>query len=103
MPNVMMLPHVIEKKLKVEERREVIDFINELLVDTSDELKKDVIEIVGERFERKAPSPCNPFIAQKTDVDSPLKSPSITCSLRERNTTAPMHATSPNGNGPSQN
>jgi hypothetical protein len=53
MAHVVILPHVIEKKLKVDERQEVITFINELLSDTSTELKRDVIEIVEEKFERR--------------------------------------------------
>ena len=53
MPHVVILPHVIEKKLKLEERQEVTTFINEIIADTSSELKKDVIEVVGEKFERR--------------------------------------------------
>ncbi|MCI0471704.1 MAG: hypothetical protein L0Y73_08610 [Candidatus Aminicenantes bacterium] len=53
MPQVVILPHVIEQKLKVNEREEVIHFINELLTDTSSELKKDVIEVTAEKFERR--------------------------------------------------
>ena len=50
---IVVLPEVIEQKLKVEERKEVIDFINNLVADTSDGLKKDIIEILEERFEKK--------------------------------------------------
>jgi hypothetical protein len=50
---IVVLPHVIEQKLKVEERQEVIGFINELITDTSLVLKKDIIEILEERFEKK--------------------------------------------------
>ena len=53
MPQVVILPHVIEQKLKENERQEVIDFINGLVSNTSSELKRDIIEIVEERFERK--------------------------------------------------
>lgn len=53
MPHVVILPHVIEEKLKVEERQEVIAFINDIIADTSSELKKDVIEVVEEKFERR--------------------------------------------------
>jgi len=53
MAHVVILPHVIEQKLKVDERQEVINFINELIADTSSELKRDVIDIVGEKFERR--------------------------------------------------
>jgi len=53
MPHVVILPHVIEKKLKIDERQEVIDFINDLITDTSAELKRDVIEVVEEKFERR--------------------------------------------------
>jgi hypothetical protein len=53
MPHVVILPHVIERKLKVEERQEVLTFINEIIADTSSELKRDVIEIVEEKFERR--------------------------------------------------
>ena len=31
MPHVVILPHVIEKKLKVEERQEVLTFINDII------------------------------------------------------------------------
>jgi thiamine monophosphate kinase len=50
---IVVLPEVIEQKLKVEERKEVIAFINNLIADTSDGLKKDIIEILEERFEKK--------------------------------------------------
>jgi hypothetical protein len=50
---IVVLPEVIEQKLKVEERKEVIDFINNLVADASDGLKKDIIEILEERFEKK--------------------------------------------------
>jgi hypothetical protein len=50
---IVVLPEVIEQKLKVNERKEVIDFINDLVADTSDGLKKDIIEILEERFEKK--------------------------------------------------
>jgi hypothetical protein len=50
---IVVLPEVIEQKLKVDERKEVIDFINDLVADTSDGLKKDIIEILEERFEKK--------------------------------------------------
>lgn len=50
---IVLLPEVIEQKLKVEERKEVIDFINNLVADTSNGLKKDIIEILEERFEKK--------------------------------------------------
>jgi DNA anti-recombination protein RmuC len=50
---IVVLPEVIEQKLKVEERKEVIDFINDLVADTSDGLKKDIIGILEERFEKK--------------------------------------------------
>jgi hypothetical protein len=50
---IVVLPDVIEQKLKVEERKEVIAFINNLVADTSDDLKKDIIEILEERFEKK--------------------------------------------------
>ncbi len=50
---IVVLPEVIEQKLKVNERKEVIDFINDLIVDISDGLKKDIIEILEERFEKK--------------------------------------------------
>jgi len=50
---IVVLPEVIEQKLKVEERKEVIAFINNLVADTSDGLKKDIIEILEERFEKK--------------------------------------------------
>ena len=53
MPHVVILPHVIEEKLKIEERQEIITFINDIIDDTSSELKKDVIEVVGEKFERR--------------------------------------------------
>jgi len=53
MPHVVMLPYVIEKKLKVEERQEVLTFINDIISDTASELKNDVIEIVEEKFERR--------------------------------------------------
>ena len=53
MTHVVILPHVIEQKLKENERQEVIDFVNALVDDTSGELKRDVIEIIGEKFERK--------------------------------------------------
>jgi hypothetical protein len=49
---IVVLPEVIEQKLKVEERKEVIDFINTLVADASDGLKKDIIEILEERFEK---------------------------------------------------
>jgi hypothetical protein len=52
-PHIVILPHVIEQKLKENERQEVINFINELLSDTSSELRRDVIELVGEKFERR--------------------------------------------------
>ncbi len=50
---IVVLPEVIEQKLKVNERKEVIDFINDLVADTSDGLKKDIIEIWEEKFEKK--------------------------------------------------
>jgi hypothetical protein len=50
---IVVLPEVIEQKLKVNERKEVIAFINNLVADTSDDLKKDIIEILEERFEKK--------------------------------------------------
>jgi hypothetical protein len=50
---IVVLPEVIEQKLKANEKKEVIDFINDLVADTSDELKKDIIEILEERFEKK--------------------------------------------------
>jgi len=50
---IVVLPEVIEQKLKANERREVIDFINHLVADTSDGLKKDIIEILEEKFEKK--------------------------------------------------
>jgi hypothetical protein len=50
---IVVLPEVIEQKLKVNERKEVIAFINNLVADTSDGLKKDIIEILEERFEKK--------------------------------------------------
>jgi hypothetical protein len=50
---IVVLPEVIEQKLKVNEKKEVIDFINDLVADTSDGLKKDIIEILEERFEKK--------------------------------------------------
>ena len=50
---IVVLPEVIEQKLKVSERREVIDFINDLVADTSDGLKKDIVEILEEKFEKK--------------------------------------------------
>ncbi len=50
---IVVLPDVIEQKLKANERKEVIDFINDLVADTSDELKKDIIEILEEKFEKK--------------------------------------------------
>ena len=50
MPHVVILPHVIEQKLAENERQEVISFINELIFDTAGEVKRDVIEIVEERF-----------------------------------------------------
>jgi hypothetical protein len=53
MPHVVILPHVIERKLKVEERQEVLTFINDIIADTSSELKRDVLEIVEEKFERR--------------------------------------------------
>jgi hypothetical protein len=53
MPHVVILPHVIEKKLKVEERQEVLTFINDIISDTASELKNDIIEIVEEKFERR--------------------------------------------------
>ena len=53
MPHVVILPHVIDKKLKEDERKEVIDFINGLVVDISGELKNDILEIVEERFARR--------------------------------------------------
>ncbi len=49
---IVVLPEVIEQKLKVNERKEVIDFINDLVADTSDGLKKDIIEILAEKFEK---------------------------------------------------
>jgi hypothetical protein len=56
MTHIVMLPQVIEQKLKVPERKEVIDFVNEIISDTSDEIKKDVIEIAAEKFERRLSS-----------------------------------------------
>jgi hypothetical protein len=53
MPQLVILPHVIEQRLKEDERQEVIDFINELIADTSSQLKVDIIEILEERFEKK--------------------------------------------------
>jgi hypothetical protein len=53
MPHVVILPHVIEQKLAENERQEVIGFINDLIADTAGELKKDIIEIVEEKFERR--------------------------------------------------
>ncbi|NIM16975.1 MAG: hypothetical protein GTO45_33825 [Candidatus Aminicenantes bacterium] len=53
MPHVVILPHAIEQKLKENERQEVINFINELIADTSNELKRDIIEVVEEKFERR--------------------------------------------------
>jgi hypothetical protein len=50
---IVVLPDVIEQKLKVNERKEVIDFINDLVADTSDGLKRDIIEILEEKFEKK--------------------------------------------------
>jgi len=50
---IVVLPEVIEQKLKVDERKEVIAFINNLVADISDDLKKDIIEILEERFEKK--------------------------------------------------
>jgi len=50
---IVVLPEVIEQKLKVNERKEVIDFINDLVADTSDGLKRDIIEILEEKFEKK--------------------------------------------------
>jgi len=50
---IVVLPEVIEQKLKANERKEVIAFINNLVADTSDDLKKDIIEILEERFEKK--------------------------------------------------
>ena len=50
---IVVLPEVIEQKLKIEERKEVIDFINNLVADASEGLKKDIIEILEERFEKK--------------------------------------------------
>jgi hypothetical protein len=50
---IVVLPEVIEQKLKVEERKEVIDFINHLVADASDGLKRDIIEILEERFEKE--------------------------------------------------
>jgi uncharacterized protein YaaN involved in tellurite resistance len=50
---IVVLPEVIEQKLKVNERKEVIDFINDLVADTSDGLKKDIIEILEEKFEKR--------------------------------------------------
>ncbi len=50
---IVVLPEVIEQKLKANERKEVIDFINDLVADTSDGLKKDIIEILEEKFEKK--------------------------------------------------
>jgi hypothetical protein len=50
---IVVLPEVIEQKLKANERREVIDFINHLVADTSDGLKKKIIEILEEKFEKK--------------------------------------------------
>jgi CII-binding regulator of phage lambda lysogenization HflD len=50
---IVVLPEVIEQKLKVEERKEVINFINALVADASDGLKKDIIEILEERFEKE--------------------------------------------------
>jgi hypothetical protein len=50
---IVVLPEVIDQKLKVEERKEVIDFINTLVADASDGLKKDIIEILEERFEKE--------------------------------------------------
>jgi hypothetical protein len=49
---IVVLPEVIEQKLKVEVRKEVIDFINNLVADTSDVLKSDIIEILEEKFEK---------------------------------------------------
>jgi uncharacterized protein YaaN involved in tellurite resistance len=49
---IVVLPEVIEQKLEVEERKEVIDFINNLVADTSDVLKSDIIEILEEKFEK---------------------------------------------------
>jgi len=53
MPQLVILPHVIEQRLKEDERQEVIDFINELIADTSSQLKVDIIEVLEERFEKK--------------------------------------------------
>jgi len=50
---IVVLPEVIEQKLKVNERKEVINFINDLVADVSDGLKKDIIEILEEKFEKK--------------------------------------------------
>jgi len=49
---VVFLPDVIEQKLKVEERKDVIDFINKLVTDSSEFLKADIIGILEEKFEK---------------------------------------------------
>jgi hypothetical protein len=53
MPHVIVLPQVIERKLKENERQEVINFINGLFTETAGEVKRDVIETVEEKFERR--------------------------------------------------
>jgi hypothetical protein len=44
---------ISQKKNLMNERKELIDFINDLVADTSDGLKKDIIEILEEKFEKK--------------------------------------------------
>ena len=83
MPQVVILPHVIEQKLKEDERQEVIDFINGLVTNTSSELKRDIIEIVEERFESKL---SRELVNQKLEVVERIASSEI--KLNERITKA---------------
>jgi hypothetical protein len=83
MPQVVILPHVIEQKLQEDERQEIIDFINGLISNTSSELKKDIIEIVEERFERKL---SRELVTQKLELRERISSSEVR--LNERITTA---------------
>jgi hypothetical protein len=83
MPQVVILPHVIEQKLQEDERQEVIDFINGLVSNTSSELKRDIIEIVEERFEGKL---SRELVNQKLELLERISSSEVR--LNEKITTA---------------
>ncbi len=53
MPYVVTLPKVVDEKLSHSDRENVINFINELLNHTKDDVKFDVIQVVEEKFERR--------------------------------------------------